>query len=695
MDAKTTNLNDPDLFINRELSLLEFNRRVLEQAKDTSNPLLERLKFLCISSSNLDEFFEIRVAGLRQQVAYGAGQTGPDQISPKDQLIQICEGARGLVNEQYRVLNDVLIPELAEEGIVFLKRSEWNKKQGGWVRRYFNRELMPVLSPIGLDPSHPFPRILNKSLNFLVSLEGKDAFGRNSVIAIVQAPRSLPRIINIPEPSATGPHEFVFLSSIIHAHVDDIFPGMKVTGCYQFRVTRDSDLFVDDEEVEDLARALEGELQLHRFADAVRLEVAVDCPAEMISRLQHEFNLADAEIFSCNGPVNLTRLMAVPDMVARPDLKYAPFTPGRPRRLNHADDYFSIIKRGDVLLHHPFESFVPVVEFLRQAAQDPDVLVIKQTLYRTGSDSPIVKALIDAARAGKEVTVVVELKARFDEQANITLANDLQEAGAHVVYGVVGHKTHAKMILVVRREGKLLRRYVHLGTGNYHLKTARLYTDYSLFTCDNAFGADVQKVFHQLTAPGRPGKLKKLLQSPFTLHKSMLEFIDREAENARAGKPARIIAKMNALVEVRIIQALYEASQAGVKIDLLVRGVCALRPGIEGVSSNISVRSIVGRFLEHTRVFYFHNDGDKEVYLASADWMGRNFFSRVESCFLIEDKRLRERIIKDGLNIYLSDNSRAWILRSDGKYTRSKPGATRVRDAQQTLLEKLAENITS
>ena len=695
MDAKSLNLNDPELFINRELSLLEFNRRVLEQATDTSNPLLERLKFLCISSSNLDEFFEIRVAGLRQQLAYGAGQTGPDQLTPYDQLKQISEGAHGLVKEQYRVLNDVLIPELAEEEIHFLKRSEWKKKQADWVKRYFNRELMPVLSPIGLDPAHPFPRILNKSLNFLVSLEGKDAFGRNSVVAIVQAPRSLPRIINIPEPSANGPHDFVFLSSIIHAHVDDLFPGMTVTGCYQFRVTRDSDLFVDEEEVEDLARALEGELQQHKFADAVRLEVADDCPGEMISRLQHEFNLADGEIFTCNGPVNLTRLMAVPDMVARPDLKYPPFTPGRPRRLTHNDDFFSLLKRGDVLLHHPFESFIPVLDFLRQAANDPNVLVIKQTLYRTGSDSPIVKTLIDAAKAGKEVTVVVELKARFDEQANIELAHDLQDAGAHVVYGVAGHKTHAKMILVVRREGKALKRYVHLGTGNYHFRTARLYTDYSLFTTDSDFGADVQKVFHQLTAPGRAGKLKKLLQSPFTLHKSMIEYIEREANNARAGKPARIIAKMNALIEVKIIQALYEASQAGVKIDLIVRGVCALRPGIQGVSENITVRSIVSRFLEHTRVFHFHNNGDKQVYLSSADWMGRNFFSRVESCFLVEDKRLRDRIIREGLNIYLSDNSRAWILKPDGTYVRSKPGSSKPKDAQLTLLDKLSERTTT
>lgn len=692
MDAKTLNLSDAELYINRELSQLEFNRRVLEQAKDETNPLLERLKFLCIASSNLDEFFEIRVAGLKQQVAYRSESTGPDQVLPTEQLKRISDVGHELVREQYRVLNEELIPLLAAEEILFLKRAQWNAKQASWVKRYFNRELMPVLSPIGLDPSHPFPRILNKSLNFLVSLEGKDAFGRNSAIAIVQAPRSLPRIINIPTTHASGPHEFVFLSSIIHAHVDDIFPGMRVTGCYQFRVTRDSDLFVDDEEVEDLLRALEGELEQRRFGDAVRLEVAAECPGEMIRLLSHEFNLVDNEVFSCNGPVNLTRLMAVPEMVERPDLKFPAFSPSRPRRLAQNSDMFSVIRRGDLMLHHPFESFVPIIEFLRQAASDPDVLVIKQTLYRTGPDSPVANTLLEAARAGKEVTVVVELQARFDERANIELATKLQEAGAHVVYGVVGHKTHAKMILVVRREGKTLRRYVHLGTGNYHPRTARLYTDYGLFTCDNAFGVDVQKIFHQLTAPGRPGKLKKLLQSPFTLHKSMIEFIEREAANAQAGKSARIIAKMNALTEVKVIQALYEASRAGVRIDLIVRGVCALRPGIENVSENINVRSIIGRFLEHTRVYCFHNDGNPEVYLSSADWMDRNFFNRVETGFLVEDKRLRDRIMKQGLNTYLSDNTRAWLLRSDGTYLRAKPGSARVRDAQQILIERLGEN---
>lgn len=690
MDAKTLDLADPRFYFNRELSLLEFNRRVLEQAKDEGNPLLERLRFLCIASSNLDEFFEIRVAGLKEQVAFKTAQMGPDQLTPNEQMRRIGEITHALVGEQYRVLNDVLTPALAAEGISFLKRDEWNARQSRWVKRYFYRELLPVLSPIGLDPSHPFPRILNKSLNFLVSLEGTDAFGRNSVIAIVQAPRALPRVMNIPTEYATGPHEFVFLSSIIHAHVGDIFPGMKVTGCYQFRVTRNSDLFVEDDDVEDLLHALEGELHQRRFGDAVRLEVADNCPDEMISLLQHEFNLAADDIYRCNGPVNLTRLMAVPDMIERPDLKFPSFTPSRPRRLPAGTDVFATIRRGDLLLHHPFESFAPVIEMLRQAASDPDVLVIKQTLYRTGPDSPIAKTLVDAARAGKEVTVVVELKARFDEEANISLATRLQEAGAHVVYGVVGYKTHAKMILIVRREGKQLRRYVHLATGNYHPRTARQYTDFGMFTCDNTVGMDVQKIFHQLTAPGRAGKLKKLVQSPFALHGQILALIGREAEHAKAGRPARIVAKMNALIEVNVIQALYEASRAGVRIDLIVRGICALRPGIEGVSDNIRVRSIVGRFLEHSRVVLFQNGGDREVYLSSADWMGRNFFNRIEVFFPIEDKRMRDRVIKEGLESYLTDNVRAWELHADGVYQRARAGG-RARDAQLELLAQLGE----
>ncbi len=687
--AAAPDLLAPELFINRELSLLEFNRRVLAQATDEGQPLLERLRFLCIASSNLDEFFEIRVSGLKQQVAYGATQRGPDNLSPGEQLARIAEIAHGLVDEHYRVLNEQLLPALARERIRFLKRSEWTTRQASWVRSFFNRELLPVLSPIGLDPSHPFPRILNKSLNFLVSLEGKDAFGRATAVAIVQAPRALPRIIPVPASHTDGPNDFVMLSAIIHAHVGDLFPGMKATGCYQFRVTRNSDLFVDDEEVDDLKRALEGELSSRRFGDAVRVEVAVDCPAEMSSFLLAQFRLGEQDLYACNGPVNLTRLMAVPDLVDRPDLKYPGYVAAVPARLQRNGDIFDVLRKGDVLLHHPFESFTPVVDFVRQAAADPDVLAIRQTLYRTGSDSAIVKALVEAARAGKEVMVVVELRARFDEAANIELAEDLQEAGAHVVYGVVGHKTHAKMCLVVRREGRMLRRYVHVGTGNYHARTARQYTDFGLLTADAAFGADVHRVFQQLTAPGRAGKLKKLLQSPFTLHRGVVDLINAEAANARAGKPARIMAKMNALIEPQTIKALYEASRAGVKIDLIIRGVCALRPGIAGVSDNIVVRSIVGRFLEHSRVFYFLAGGEEQVWLSSADWMGRNFFNRVEVAFPVEDKRLRQRVIEESLLNYLGDNTQAWLLQPDGTYRRAAGDKQKPRSAQNRLLVEL------
>jgi polyphosphate kinase len=689
MDA--VNLSSPELYLNRELSLLEFNRRVLAQAKEESVPLLERLKFLCIAASNLDEFFEIRVAGLVQQAAFGSSQRGADGFSSQEQLRRIAATAHELVDEQYRVLNEVLIPRLDAENIRFLRRSKLNQRQAAWVKRYFSGELAPVLSPIALDPSHPFPRVLNKSLNFIVTLEGKDAFGRNSGMAIVGAPRSLPRLVQLPESVTNGPYDFVFLSSLIHQHVSDLFPGMTVTGCYQFRVTRNSDLFVDEEEIDDLKRALEGELSARRFGDEVRLEVADDCPEDVLDFLVRQFELEDTGVYRCNGPVNLTRLMAIPDLIDRPDLKYQGFLPSVPQRVRHNDDFFDVIRRGDLLLHHPFESFSPVVDFLRAAARDPNVLAIRQTLYRTGVDSAVVRALVDAAREGKEVTVVIELRARFDEEANIELAEVLQEAGAHVVYGVVGHKTHAKMIMVVRRQGRALKRYVHLGTGNYHPKTARLYTDYGLFTCDAKIGEDVQKVFQQLTAMGRVPKLKKIVQSPFALHKQMMELVAAEAENARAGKPARIIAKMNSLVEPQIIRALYEASQAGVKVDLIVRGICCARPGVKGVSENMHVRSIIGRFLEHTRVFCFENGDDEPlVYCSSADWMDRNFFSRVETCFPIEDKRIRQRILDD-MQGYLSDNTQAWVLQSDGSYRPVNSGGGRRRCVQDALLANLAD----
>lgn len=689
MDA--IDLRNPELYLNRELSLLAFNRRVLEQARDASVPLLERLKFLCIASTNLDEFFEIRVAGLKQRLEAGSVQAGPDNMTPQEILRAVSLRAHELVRDQYQVLNEELIPALEQERIRFIRRLEWSPAQVNWLKRYFREEVQPVLSPMGLDPAHPFPRILNKSLNFILSLEGKDAFGRNSGNAVVQAPRSLPRLIQLPPAlKGNGPHDFVFLSSVIHAFVDELFPGMRVTGCYQFRVTRNSDLFVDEEEVDDLLRALEGELPSRRYGDEVRLETAEECPDEIVTELLEHFGLSEEDLYRVAGPVNLNRLMAVYDMVDRADLKYPAFTPGLPRRLTHANDVFEAIRKQDILLHHPFESFVPVIDFVRQAARDPNVVAIKQTLYRTGPESAIVNALVEAAEGGKEVTVLIELRARFDEAANIALANRLQEAGVHVLYGVVGYKTHAKMILIVRREGRKLRRYVHLGTGNYHPRTARLYTDYGLFTSHKSLGEDVHKVFMQLTSLGKVTKLKHLLQSPFSLHKGLLERIERETRQAADGKPARIVAKMNALTEPQLIQALYRASQAGVQVQLIVRGMCCLRPGIPGVSENVRVRSIVGRFLEHTRVYCFHAGGAMEVWCSSADWMERNLFRRVEVCFPVESARLRERLLAD-LESYLRDNRQAWELQPDGGWKRLAAGRGQGFSAQQALLESLAE----
>ncbi len=661
-------LTPAELFLNRELSLLEFNRRVLAQALDETVPLLERLKFLCISSSNLDEFFEIRVAGLQQMAEINPAQRGSDGQTPGELLNAIGTRAHGLVEEQYRVFNEVLIPALEGEKIRFVRRSEWTTEQDAWLRNYFQNELAPVLSPIGLDPAHPFPRILNKSLNFIVSLSGKDAFGRSTPYAIVQAPRALPRLIQIPKSvEGSGPHDFVFLSSVIHAYVDELFPGMEASGCFQFRVTRNSDLALDEAEADDLLEELEDVLAQRQWGDTVRLEVAHNCPERLVNYLAEEMQLQPIDIYSCNGPVNLMRLMQVPDLIDRPELKYPAFVPRTPKALG--GDLFATIRQKDQLLHHPYDSFTPVVEFLRQAARDPNVLAIKQTLYRTGTKSAIVEALIEAARNGKEVTAVVELRARFDEEANIDLAEQLQDVGAHVVYGVVGYKTHAKMCLIVRREDSGLKHYAHLGTGNYHPRTARMYTDYGLFTADKQICQDVHAVFLQLTSLGKVTKLHKLLQSPFTMAKGFHSRIDREIENARKGKPARVVAKMNSLVEPEIIQALYRASQAGVKVDCIVRGMCSLRPGVKGMSDNIVVRSLIGRFLEHHRVFSFHNDGADEVWLSSADWMERNLFRRVEVAFPVEDKKIRARILED-LNGYLADTAQTWILQADGNYLR-------------------------
>ncbi len=677
-------------FLNRELSLLQFNRRVLAQSLDESVPLLERLRFICIASSNLDEFFEIRVAGIKQMMKTGSLIRTPDGLAPTQLFNAINKEAHALVEEQYMAFNDVVMPRLEQAGIRFLRRAAWTSEVDSWLKHFFQTELLPVLSPIGLDPAHPFPRLLNKSLNFIVSLNGKDAFGREARLAVVQAPRALPRLIRIPKKVSGGADDFVFLSSVIHAYVDELFPGMEASGCYQFRVTRNSDLLVDEQEAEDLLEELEDSLEQRQWGDTVRLEIAHNCPGEMQQFLMEVLQLSEADIYRCNGPVNLMRLMSVPEMIERPDLKYLPFTQQVPKWSQ--GDLFAAIREKDRLLHHPYDSFAPVVELLRQSAKDPNVLAIKQTLYRTGAKSPVVDALVEAARNGKEVTVIVELRARFDEADNIDLAERLQEVGAHVVYGVVGYKTHAKMMLIVRREtdgaqaGKL-KNYVHLGTGNYHPRTSRIYTDYGLMTADAEICKDVHSVFLQLTSLGKVAKLHRLMQSPFSMVSGMHAKIDREMAHAKAGKPARIVAKMNGLVEPEMITKLYAASNAGVKIDLIVRGMCSVRPGVKGMSEHIRVHSVIGRFLEHHRVFYFENGGgsDAEIYLSSADWMERNLFKRVEVAFPLLDKDIRKQLIEQLMG-YLHDTAQSWVLLPDGSYTRIAGGGKPV---QIKLLEQL------
>lgn len=682
-------LKAPENYFNREISDLQFNYRVLRQACDESHPLLERLMFCCIFSSNMDEFFEIRAAGLRQQLKYGREVPGPDGRAPQQTLNEIAEVAHRYVAEQYRILNERIIPELREQNIHFVRRRDWTRAQADWVARYFRDEIMPVVNPIGLDPSHPLPRLVNKSLNFVVELEGKDAFGRETGMAIVPAPRSLPRLVRLPDEVCDSGDNLVFLSSMIHAHANLLFPGMRIKGCYQFRLTRNADLELEDD-LEDLASALRGELLSRRFGDAVRLEVADNCPRHLVDFLLRQFGLTERELYWANGPVNLARLTAVSELVDRPDLQHPPMTPGLPKTLKGRDSTLDAVRQQDVLLLHPYESFSPVVDFLRQAARDPQVLAIRQTLYRTGADSEMVEALAEAARRGKEVTAVIELRARFDEAENLELASRLQEAGVIVVYGVVGYKTHAKMILIVRRENGRLKRYVHLGTGNYHAGNARLYTDYSFMSCDDALGDDVNKIFQQLTGMGKTLRIQKLLHAPFTLHQRVLELIERETANALAGKRARIIVKVNGLTEPEVIRALYRASCAGVQVDLIVRGICCLRPRVEGLSDNIRVVSIIGRFLEHSRVYWFANAGEPEVYCSSADWMERNLINRVETCFPIEDRRLARRLRRD-LEVCLRDNAQSWELQPDGGYQQRQPAPGEKRVAsQQALMQRLA-----
>ncbi|MBL8427232.1 MAG: polyphosphate kinase 1 [Dechloromonas sp.] len=676
-------------YLNRELGLLAFNRRVLAQAADERMPLLERLRFLCIVSSNLDEFFEIRVSGLKEQIRANTPVVTTDGKTAQEAFRLVSAEAHAIVAEQYQQLNEVILPALAEQGIRFLRRSGWNEAQREWIREYFHREMVPVLTPIGLDPSHPFPRVLNKSLNFAIELEGKDAFGRSSNAAIVQAPRVLPRVIRLPEELAGCEYGFVFLSSILHEFVGELFTGMTVLGCYQFRATRNSDLFVDEEEVTNLRTKLQGELPQRHFGNAVRLEVANNCSEAMTEFLLAQFELKPVDLYRVNGPVNLVRLMQVPDWVDRPDMKFRPFAPGTPKPLAKGANIFDSIRKNDILLHHPYQSFAPVIEFLSQAATDPAVVAIKMTVYRTGTDSVLMESLIRAAQNGKEVTVVVELMARFDEEANIGWATKLEQVGAHVVYGVVGYKTHAKALLIVRREEGGLKRYAHLGTGNYHPRTARLYTDFGLMTANDEVTRDVSEVFKQLTGLGQARTLKHLWQAPFTLHPNVVAGIQGEAEIARSGGKARIVAKMNSLVEPEVIDALYQASQAGVDIDLIVRGVCMLRPGVPGLSENIRVRSIIGRFLEHHRIFYFLAGGKETVYLSSADWMERNFFKRIELAFPILDPKLKKRVVTEGLKFYLADNQQGWEMNSQGVYQRRRSTRSKPHNAQGELMVTL------
>jgi len=675
-------------YMNRELSLLAFNERVLAMSERPDVPVLERLRYLCIVSNNLDEIFEIRVSGLKAKIRQGAGQLlEGDGYSPMASYQAVSERAHRLVDHQYHLLNDQILPALAQAGIRVHLAVSFNEVQRQWARRYFTKEVLPVLTPIGLDPSHPFPRTLNKSLNFIVELDGQDAFGRRAKVAVVQAPRILPRLIAVPSEVSGHPHGFMMLSSVVQDNVHELFPGMKVLGVHQFRVTRNSDLFVDDEEITDLRETLRGELSQRQFGDAVRLEVSEATPDHLLNLLKREYQLEDLDCYRVHGPVNLVRLMSLPDLINRPDLKFPSFIPSYPDRLARGE-IFAEITKSDVLLHHPYENFSAVTDFLAAAAKDPAVVAIKMTIYRTGQTSELMESLILAAKSGKSVTAVVELMARFDEETNINWASKLEQVGAHVIFGVVGNKTHAKACLVVRREKSGLRRYVHLGTGNYHPRTARLYEDFGLLTADPQLCADVNEIFHQLTGLGENRPTRRIWHSPFTLHPNVMKAIRRETRLAKAGQRGHIMAKMNSLVELDVIEALYAASQAGVKVDLIVRGICILRPGVKGLSDNIRVRSTIGRFLEHSRIFYFRNGGDDMVYLSSADWMDRNFFRRVELAFPILNPRLKKRVIQEGLRMHLTDTDSSWTMLADGSYRLRRTGQGR--SVQDQLLQLTA-----
>src|SRR5881296_647765 len=663
---------DPKNFINRELSWLEFNRRVLEEAQDQRQPLIERVKFLTIVSSNLDEFFEIRVAGIKQQIESETSDVGPDGLSPSEVFNRIQKTVRELVATEYALWNNEILPALAKNNIRIHEVSQLNTKRAAWAHKYFQEEVFPMLTPLAVDASHPFPQLLNRSHNLLV--RAKTQRGGEQLHAIVQVPRVLPRLIAMPRGKGEDePWVYIYLASLIKQHIGELFPGLILDGVHAFRVTRNSDLYIDEEEAENLLRTIEQELRRSSRGNAVRLEVEADCPKDFRELLLKFFNLTEADVYKVDGPLSMTHLMPLVANDAFANLRDRPFQPARDPALPLHVNIFEVMRRQDVLLHHPYESFDPVVELIEEAAHDPQVLAIKITLYRTSGDSPIVEALINAANAGKQVTALVELRARFDEAVNIQWARRLEEAGAHVIYGVVGLKTHCKALLIVRRDADRLRHYVQLGTGNYHPRTARIYTDFSLFTCEPELTEEVAVVFNTLTGlAGYPG-LKKLLVAPFDFHKRLIGKIERERDHALAGKPARIIAKLNHLVDQETIEKLYEASCADVTIDLIVRGICSLRPKIPDLSENIRVISIVGRFLEHSRIYYFENAGDPLVYLSSADWMPRNFFRRVELAFPIENPALRDQIINDVIPTVLNDRVKARELQPDGSYRRLKP----------------------
>ncbi|MBR6000112.1 MAG: polyphosphate kinase 1 [Oxalobacter sp.] len=674
------NHQDPNLYLNRELSLLEFNRRVIAQAEDESLPLLERLRYLCIGASNLDEFFEVRISS---QLAH---RTHESQSLSNVILHQISQQCHELVDMQYNLLNKQILPKMAENGIHLLLHEKWTDKQKEWANAYFEDQIRPALTPIVLDPAHPFPKTANKSLNFIVSLSGKDVFGRGSAIAIVKAPRILPRIIKMPDELVENGMGFCLLSSLIIANLASLFPDREILSYAQFRVTRDSDLWVDEEEVKNLRQALKTSLQSRQYGRAVRLEISKSSPQNLAEFLMNEFKLDKDYVYRVDGPVNLVRLNQLFKFVKAPSFYFKPYEASIHPSAREGGTLFEALKEKDILLHHPYQSFRTVIDFIRDAADDPDVIVIKQTIYRVGEDSELMQALIDAANRGKEVIVVVEIKARFDEEQNIDWAQQLENAGAQVIYGVMGLKTHAKLALVIRREQGEFHYYAHLGTGNYHGTTTKLYTDFGLLTAHPQIAREVNDVFVHITSITKPQKMEYLWLAPFTMHRNIIRSILNEVRIARQGRPAHIIAKMNSLIEESTIRALYVASSAGVKVDLIVRGACSLRPGVPGLSENIRVHSIIGRFLEHERIYYFRNDLKQNLYLSSADWMGRNLFRRIEVAFPVLDPVLKRRVIEEGLRYYIKDNTNSWVLQTNGQYKRRKTRRKQVRFGAQQYL---------